>query len=358
MLEKSDLPLTVPAREPASRRAERDLRVDALRALGLLCIMLAHVDPPVVLFEVRNFDVPMMAFVSGIAYSLSRGKDEPFGAFLIKRFKRLVLPTWIFLTLYFAFLWARHPHQFPFSRVEVRSAFFLGMEFNYVWIIRVFLVLALISPGWKWLAARLSTFWILAVAVLMLGAGDAVYVLFRYAAMPGSLAWGLGVMAANVGFVGLFGVGFVATKTNAQQRWALMLFLAVIFVALFGAFEHLHHKAPSLQAFKYPPRLLYLAYGGAVSLLAWEMATRYHAFLVNRMWTPVVAFFSENSLWIYLWHILVLHFTRTAPANWALRYAVVLAIASALVAGQRRLVDQLAKRFPAAAKDLKIVLRG
>lgn len=37
--------------------SERDIRIDMLRTIALFCIMLAHVNPPPVIFDIRNFDV-------------------------------------------------------------------------------------------------------------------------------------------------------------------------------------------------------------------------------------------------------------------------------------------------------------
>jgi Acyltransferase family len=338
---------------PAGRR---DLRVDLLRALGLICIVLAHANPPEALFELRNFDVPMMAFVSGISYSLSRGRDEPFSGFLLKRFKRLVLPTWIFLSWFFGSIWISDPQSFPFSRGEVRSAYLLGNGFNYVWIIRVFLVLAVTAPVWRWLHRRISRGLYFAVGLALLGTSDAVYLVFRYTSVPILVSNAFGLASANAGFIGLFGIGYAITRATPKQRGALIVLLGAFFFVLFSGFWHLHHKMPSIQAFKYPPRLLYFAYGGAISLVAWELAARAQKWLWSIQ--PAIAYLSENSLWIYLWHIQILYLVPVGSANWAARYAVVLGAACALVAVQRLVVDTLTDQYPSAAKDLKLILRG
>lgn len=40
--------------------------IDFLKMLGLLCIMLAHVNPPQIIMQLRNFDVPFMVILSGM----------------------------------------------------------------------------------------------------------------------------------------------------------------------------------------------------------------------------------------------------------------------------------------------------
>ena len=77
----------------------RYLYIDKLKKLGLLLFFLAHVSPLVFLFQLRNFDVILMIIVSSILFFLSR-KKLSFGDYILKRFKRLVIPTWIFLTIF------------------------------------------------------------------------------------------------------------------------------------------------------------------------------------------------------------------------------------------------------------------
>ncbi len=46
----------------------RDTRIDFLRFVGLIMIIFAHVNPPAVLFQLRNFDVPLMVLISGVSF--------------------------------------------------------------------------------------------------------------------------------------------------------------------------------------------------------------------------------------------------------------------------------------------------
>lgn len=78
----------------------RSPTIDLMRFIGLTLIVLAHISPPETIFQIRTFDVPLMIFVSGMAYSGRKPDFSP--SFFIKRLKRLVLPVYIFLTAYFA----------------------------------------------------------------------------------------------------------------------------------------------------------------------------------------------------------------------------------------------------------------
>jgi fucose 4-O-acetylase-like acetyltransferase len=52
----------------------RDIRFDILKVIGLFCIILAHVSPPSLIFQLRNFDVPLMVMISGSVFYLSSFK--------------------------------------------------------------------------------------------------------------------------------------------------------------------------------------------------------------------------------------------------------------------------------------------
>lgn len=82
----------------------RQKNIDILKSIGLICIILAHVNPPKIIFQARNFDVILMIIISSYLFFCSSSTIDSFSAYIQyvwKRVKRLLFPTWIFLTLYF-----------------------------------------------------------------------------------------------------------------------------------------------------------------------------------------------------------------------------------------------------------------
>jgi fucose 4-O-acetylase-like acetyltransferase len=79
----------------------RDFGLDVLKVVGLFCIILAHVKPVDIVFQVRNFDVPLMVFLSGFSFYISGGVKGSYREYFFKRVKRLVIPVWIFFCLFF-----------------------------------------------------------------------------------------------------------------------------------------------------------------------------------------------------------------------------------------------------------------
>jgi fucose 4-O-acetylase-like acetyltransferase len=57
-------------------KKQRVKSVDFLRFLGLSLIILAHVTPQGLVFQIRNFDVPLMVFISGVSFALAEKKEH------------------------------------------------------------------------------------------------------------------------------------------------------------------------------------------------------------------------------------------------------------------------------------------
>lgn len=126
----------------------RDLYIDFLRFLGLSLIILAHINPPMVLFQFRCFDVPLMLFVSGL--TISSSCSCKYVNYVTKRTMRLIIPVWIFLAAYLPALYFVQfrflPKQYLTGEMIVRSFLLLDNSIGYVWIIRVFLIVMLVTP--------------------------------------------------------------------------------------------------------------------------------------------------------------------------------------------------------------------
>lgn len=90
----------------------RDKTIDIMRVIGIMLIILAHVSPPEFLFQLRTFDVPMMIFISGMSYYVASKKDVKIVPYVKSRFRRLVVPAWIFITLFYITIYVFNPEKF------------------------------------------------------------------------------------------------------------------------------------------------------------------------------------------------------------------------------------------------------
>lgn len=78
----------------------RDKKIDILKAIGAILIILAHVSNSPLILQLRNFDVPLMVMISGYLAVDSLKKSESNMDYYRKRFIRLVVPTYIFLIFF------------------------------------------------------------------------------------------------------------------------------------------------------------------------------------------------------------------------------------------------------------------
>ena len=116
--------------------------------MGLLCIILAHVNPPDWLLQLRCFDVVMMVCISTVSYT-EYSKPKPYLRYLTGRIKRLLLPAWEYILLlgvvfYVIALMTGTSTPYPLKTLVI--GIFTLSSVGYLWIIRVFLYNAFINP--------------------------------------------------------------------------------------------------------------------------------------------------------------------------------------------------------------------
>lgn len=334
----------------------RDHVIDLMRALGLILIVLAHtITFGTFGFQLRNFDVPMMVVVSGMAFAVTAPANLNLLVYYRKRIVRLVLPTWVFLALFFSFsaLGFRLAGQaFPLSTAEVVDYFALGhgAQSMYVWIIRIFLLVALTAPGLLWLWRRVRPIvFITILATVYLGfevahaylpvpdQGWAQILVFQYIyyALPYSV---------------MFGVGMLLSSMTGKER----LGTAVAMAALLIPSIILGHEPGDAwfqpQTFKYPPTLYFVSWGLGMSALLSAL------FMKVRLPGVVhkgVLLIGNASLWIYLWHMAVLFVITGKPKLFGklaepgfLKFVFVLVISILLTVAHRAFFAQIISRFP------------
>ena len=309
--------------------------IDALRFIGILCIILAHVlGPGSLLFQLRSFDVPLMVFVSGLANA--RKVTPNYGRYLVHRTLRLLMPVWLFYSLYFAVLWVLSlvSASFSFPTWNEIARTYLCLE-GYGWIIRVFLLLMLVSPLLVRLEQRLTH----PLAYLALIAGC-----LGLSAVLTPLLNGESFLVKDIweGCV-LFLVGYApAYLAGLRMRYASRAEQA-LYAAVFTLASLAYFLRPGvvfdLETYKWPPQIPFMLYGMAVSSLLWLCRPIPDALAKNR---PAV-FIGQNTIWIYLWHVMALVFVFRITDIWLVQYCIVLGFSIAIFAVQYLLVKNKPK---------------
>ncbi|HEY9692813.1 MAG TPA: acyltransferase family protein [Oculatellaceae cyanobacterium] len=209
----------------------RDIRFDILKTLGLFCIILAHSNPPKIIFQLRNFDVPLMVIISGTLFSCSfQNQQYSLFDYLKKRIPRLLAPVWLFLTFFFIssyFLYTIVGKNYPFSFKNIFESFLLLEGIGYVWIIRIFILMAIISPVffrfYKYLNSDIRFFSIISLAYACY---EVIFDLTKNFQVSVNI---INLFIKNyfffiVPYGYLLGIGIILTKINRKFLLAILLF--------------------------------------------------------------------------------------------------------------------------------------
>jgi fucose 4-O-acetylase-like acetyltransferase len=338
----------------------RDERIDFLRFLGLICIILAHAEPCKVIFQMRNFDVPLMVMVAGLSFRVSF-KDETYLCYLWGRVKRLVLPVWLFLSIYFlAIKFAGYPIAMP-STQKIVFSYLLLNGVGYVWIIRVFLLVAIVSPFiYSYSRNQPSNLRYLATVALVYISYVLILLVFQPVMTSGSA---IGFIAENTAFYilpysAVFAIGLRMPELSRKQL-ATMCFLFFIVFATWIVVHWVNYgKFLPTQAFKYPPQSYYLSYAMLISVMVWSFSGEIIEFLKKLNFSPIIFFFGQNSIWIYLWHIPIVQLVKQP---FLVKYPLVLISASVITLIQINIVHKYLLPFVHSAtikRNLRLLLTG
>ena len=221
---------------------------------------------------------------------------------MLARIRRLLVPTYVFLFVFFALLgllrlcgWTGTSEISVWSFGRVLDAFLLGKGIT--WIVRVYVLLALLNPAIAALSGRVRkhVFYLGIVALCV----PLQLLALRFAPPAGTVSLGSWFYRGVVLFaLGYGSVGLLGYRHRVLSRRCRMLVAGTIATGLF-LFWWANGFLP-LQQFKYPPHPYYLAYGVVVTLVLYELFSL-DAFLpvaTNRF----VGWVSRNSLWIFFWH--------------------------------------------------------
>lgn len=334
----------------------RNPRIDVLRALGMGLLVIGHVGLPPLWMQLRNFNVPLLVLMAGLAF-LESGPKPRYRDYVLQRCERLLLPTWTFLG---AFLLWLTLFDWPLARPDrdtVIDSVLMSGGIGYLWIVKVFLMIAVLAPALQhWNRTEDSNARFLLALLAALLASEAL----RAAAQVLAPAVFVRLLDHTL-FLGLpyalvFALGLRLPRLSTTERHALALGCGLVFVLIgLWLWQQRGGFVPT-QQHKYPPRPYYLAYALMVALLLWSLAPRLLRGFERLHLTRPVGFLAGHTLWVYLWHIALLPVAR-GPV--ALRALEVLGGALLLTWLQVRLVeDRVLPRLQSHARVQRWVKRS
>ncbi len=304
----------------------RDNAVDYLKIIGTFLIILAHVTIPDWLKNIRIFDVVVLVFVSAVSFSYSKPINSLYDylVYVWKRIKRLVFYTWIYISVYLVWLIILNAFgaQYDLSFKAIVSTYTLIGGVGYVWIIRIYLCMALIAPMLRFVSNKIKREYLFIPLILFL------------IALNSTLVWSVGLLNSGIlnlllntcilpilgyGIVYFLGIRFA--KLNFKNRLIYCFIFLILFVlsCIFIGFD-------TIQTSKYPPAILYLSYGLLISGILYSSLSfigKSHKILI---------WLSNNSLGIYFNHIFMISLIDFVcpDLNFAIYFAVSLGFAIAL----------------------------
>jgi len=322
---------------------------DFMRGIGLLCIILAHVNAPNYINFVRSFDVPLLILIAGAMLGL---KDQiNFTDYFKKRVLRLLVPTYIFLCFFFLFflgvsIITRTPYFF--SVTQIIESFALLKGIGYVWIIRVFILVAF--AGYFLVKLHNKTCSIYKyMGCLVLFYGIYEFSFFVTPMINNNIASSIVAYYIHylIPYGVIFGLGIILPNIKTKYLYVITLMCLILFIVC-GVINGFN----LISTYKYPPRLYYLSYGLGISILIF-ICTRSESFLGHGILTSKISYLGQSSLWIYLWHIFVIILWSEGISHipsWAnhfvVKFVVVILLSTGITAAQKyfisRFIDYLA----------------
>lgn len=323
----------------------RNSYVDFLRAVGFISIVMVHCNVPNVLYTLNLFNVPLMVVVSGLVSNSSIKRS--YFHYIKARLKRLLIPTWIFVTAYLIFLYILTQYgfinHFKFNINSILYSYLLldseSGGIGFVWIIRVFLLTMLVTPfickiynklnGGGYLLCILS----LLLLQIVLCQVDVAYnsILYKqfllYFVGYQTFIWfGIGIKNLNKCQLSILAISLLSCST--------LLLVYRVFICNADIFA---------LNFKTPPYLDYQIYGMAISSLFWRLRFR----LIHIADFPILKFIGQNTIWLYFWHIPIV-ITMNSLLNdfhWSLVFTITLTLSCAMYYFQFKIVNKTNKKF-------------
>lgn len=276
---------------------ERKLEIDILRCLGILLVISAHCAfKNALFFEIRTFDVVLLVFVSILSFQESSRSN--YCNYVKKRFVKLILPIWLFLTAYFILFYII---GIKYSLYEIATSYLMLSGIGYIWIYRVMFINSLVTPIVNKYIKVNSGLMLFVVIIVFLLLTDVSYYLTE-TIINNSLAQNVieVLVTYTIGYCSITVLGINWNCLEKKDKLISVSLFMIMFISLF-----ILKNTNSIQEFKYPPQSLYLIYGMIASIILYELVKLIK--ISNDRIINFITWFSKNSSRIYLTHVVILN---------------------------------------------------
>ncbi|MBW2994903.1 acyltransferase [Candidatus Woesearchaeota archaeon] len=307
--------------------------IDYLRGLSILAIIVVHVlawhDISVLteytrvpaLFNLRDvlqFSVVTIVICSGFSLYMKHQKIKNINSFYTHRLKRLLFPWWIFLAVFFSvhliIKFIFKTELIELSQDYVLSSFLMMGGIGIGWLILLILTLTVLYPLLKYLYDNVNKrllfslsaiFYLISIFVFNINPIAIHEMRFDISIIPLAITF-------IIGWSIVYMIGFSLEQFyNYHPSIKKELRLTFGFVALYFLVRIVHNifnLNKQLYLNKYPPSPYYLTFGLAITFVLLSLFFSYKHFIHAHL-KKLLAFFSSNSYWLFMWNALTLSFT-------------------------------------------------
>lgn len=285
--------------------------------------------------------VVISGFLAIDSYKRSIENNQSIFNYYWKRISRLLIPTWMFLSLYFLLVFLLvfiTKGNYPYSFSTILRSFLLLDGIGYVWIIRVYLICSLLTPLFFYFNNKIKSskrkFLILLLVYVL-------YELFVFSGINESNVIFEFIIAYAIPYGIIYVLGMVSRKTSHVEDMKISIIFFFIFMISAVCVFLIYNQIQATQIMKYPPTIYYISYALFMSFLLMGI---FKMMPLKKL--GVIEFCSGSSLWIYLWHIFFLYVIPLlfGQIHWTAYYMVVVTCSIAVCYVQNKIVDKLESR--------------
>lgn len=321
----------------------RDLSIDLLRTIGILFIILAHVDAPCIIKQIRIFDVVLLVVISGYVYK----EPKDYIKYIYKRVERLVFPTWLFLTIFFLGLFLVEKilkiEVGGLNRDTIISSYTFWWGIGFVWIIRIYLGVAILGPIVlkKLSFNRLILYYIILEAFI-------VIVLRKYNNEILNRAIEL------LPYILIFCYG------NLLNQKLISLKRVTCFLGLLIVLFIFRKATIDIGSFKYPPRLIYIWYGLFISNVLFLMKDNLIKIILKLEYLKsFIEYIGKSTMWLYLIHIgvyyIIFFIKKRIVLDWKIEYLMLVLLSLGILIIKDIVLKKVENSFKNKSKILNIL---
>lgn len=285
--------------------------------------------------------VVISGFLAIDSYKRSIENNQSIFNYYWKRISRLLIPTWMFLSLYFLLVFLLvfiTKGNYPYSFSTILRSFLLLDGIGYVWIIRVYLICSLLTPLFFYFNNKIKSskrkFLILLLVYVL-------YELFVFSGINESNVIFEFIIAYAIPYGIIYVLGMVSRKTSHVEDMKISIIFFFIFMISAVCVFLIYNQIQATQIMKYPPTIYYISYALFMSFLLMGIFK-----MIPLKKLGFIEFCSSSSLWIYLWHIFFLYVIPLlfGQIHWTAYYMVVVTCSIAVCYVQNKIVDKLESR--------------